>query len=168
MRYYYNEAEDNPLERLTVCIANSRFTYGYEYLGPVDRLVQTSLTSRCYSALSQALHYNMGGSPFGPAGTGKTESVKALGGNLGQLVLVFCCDEQFDYNSISRILIGLCKVGAWACFDEFNRLEERILSSVSQQIQIIQQGLKADKSIVLLGKSLKVNRCTSKIVDINW
>lgn len=33
------------------------------------------------------------GNPFGPAGTGKTESVKALGGLVGRLVLVFNCDE---------------------------------------------------------------------------
>ena len=35
----------------------------------------------------------MGGNPYGPAGTGKTESVKALGGLFARQVLVFNCDE---------------------------------------------------------------------------
>lgn len=35
------------------------------------------------------------------------------------------------------------KVGAWGCFDEFNRLEERMLSAVSQQVQTIQEALKS-------------------------
>ena len=39
----------------------------------------------------------MGGNPYGPAGTGKTESVKALGGLFGRQVLVFNCDEVYIY-----------------------------------------------------------------------
>ena len=38
--------------------------------------------------------------------------------------------------------VGLCQVGAWGCFDEFNRLEERMLSAVSQQVQCIQEALR--------------------------
>ena len=38
----------------------------------------------------------------GPAGTGKTESVKALGHQMGRFVLVFNCDERFDFQ------VGYC------------------------------------------------------------
>lgn len=50
-------------------------------------------------------------------------------------MLVFNCDEEFDFQSMGRIFMGLVKCGAWGCFDEFNRLEEEVLSAVSQQIQ---------------------------------
>ena len=43
----------------------------------------------------------------GPAGTGKTESVKALGHQLGRFVLVFNCDERFDFQVKFLILFKL-------------------------------------------------------------
>lgn len=44
----------------------------------------------------------LGGNPYGPAGTGKTESVKALGSLLGRQVLVFNCDEVRQYEESGR------------------------------------------------------------------
>ncbi|CAG8454634.1 4044_t:CDS:10, partial [Ambispora gerdemannii] len=172
MRFYFNPNVEDPLTRLTINMANAQFYYGYEYLGVPDRLVQTPLTDQCYLTLTQALESRLGGSPFGPAGTGKTESVKALGVQLGRFVLVFCCDENFDFQAMGRIFVGLCQVGAWGCFDEFNRLEERILSAVSQQVQTIQLGLKAVKDnpnaeVEIVGKNLVVNTNTGIFITMN-
>ena len=172
MRFYIDETVPEPLEKLSVQMAQAVFPYGYEYLGVPDRLVQTPLTDRCYLTLTQALNLRLGGAPFGPAGTGKTESVKALGVQLGMFVLVFCCDETFDFQAMGRIFVGLCRVGAWGCFDEFNRLEERILSAVSQQVQTIQHGLAAtainpNTEVELVGKTVKINMRTGIFITTN-
>ncbi len=45
-----------------------------------------------------------GGNLYGPAGTGKTESVKALGGLFGRQVLVFNCDEVLPLTRLSVML----------------------------------------------------------------
>lgn len=171
MRYVYNMDADL-MSRLHIEMANAILDYGYEYLGVPDRLVRTPLTDRCFLTLTQALCQRLGGSPYGPAGTGKTESVKALGLQLGRFTLVFCCDDTFDFQAMGRIFLGLCQVGAWGCFDEFNRLEERILSAVSQQIQNIQIGLKnsthEQKALIdLVGRRLKVNPNTGLFITMN-
>jgi len=121
MRFYFNPREKDDLQKLQIKMGNASFWYGFEYLGVTEKLVQTPLTDKCFLTLTQALSLRMGGCPFGPAGTGKTESVKALGAQLGRFVLVFNCDENFNSKAMGRIFIGLAQVGAWGCFDEFNR-----------------------------------------------
>ena len=168
MRFYFTENKESVLKNLTIRMANASFYYGYEYLGIAEKLVQTPLTDRCYLALTQALEGRMGGSPFGPAGTGKTETVKALGGQLGRYVVVFCCDEGFDFQAMSRIFVGLCQCGAWGCFDEFNRLEERILSAVSQQIQTMQVALKENTNEVeIIGRPVRINPDMGIFITMN-
>lgn len=179
MRFYFDPKNSDPLKQLTIQMANAKFNYGFEYLGVQEKLVQTPLTDRCYLTMTQALEARLGGSPFGPAGTGKTESVKALGHQLGRFVLVFNCDETFDFQAMGRIFVGLCQVGAWGCFDEFNRLEERMLSAVSQQIQTIQEALKEqaipgkdkDKAlsiqVEIVGKQVRVNPDMAIFITMN-
>jgi len=173
MRFYYDPKQTDVLKQLSIHMANAKFHYGFEYLGVQDKLVQTPLNDRCYLTMTQALEARLGGSPFGPAGTGKTETVKALGDQLGRFVLVFNCDEAFDFQAMGRIFVGLCQVGAWGCFDEFNRLEERTLSAVSQQIQTIQEHLKivattkSNTTVELVGKQVKVHTDMAIFITMN-
>ena len=171
MRYVYKNEGDLP-NRLRIKMANADLAYGFEYLGVPERLVRTPLTDRCFLTCTQAMAQRLGGSPYGPAGTGKTESVKALGLQLGRFTLVFNCDDTFDFQAMGRIFLGICQVGAWGCFDEFNRLEERILSAVSQQIQNIQLGLKigiekGNAQIELAGRQFSVNANTGIFITMN-
>ncbi|KAG5419290.1 DYN1 [Candida metapsilosis] len=148
--------------------AFSSFAYGFEYMGIPEKLAYSPLLNNCFLNMTQALSMRLGGSPVGPSGTGKTESIKALGQSLGKMVVVFCCDERFDYSSMGRIFHGLCRVGAWGCFDEFNRLDEMSLSAISSQVETIQKGLQhPSESIELSHRFLQVNPDTALFVTMN-
>ncbi|PIC50086.1 hypothetical protein B9Z55_000113 [Caenorhabditis nigoni] len=147
---------------------SSEFEYTYEYQGNYAKLVHTPLTDKCYLTLTQAMYMGLGGNPYGPAGTGKTESVKALAALMGRQVLVFNCDEGIDVTSMGRIFTGIVECGAWGCFDEFNRLDSTVLSAVSMQIQTIQGAIKSRAgSCTFGGKNVQVNPNSAIFVTLN-
>ncbi|KAK9522770.1 hypothetical protein VZT92_019216 [Zoarces viviparus] len=137
LRFYWVKEHNN----LCVRQCSATLSYGYEYMGLNGRLVITPLTDRIYLTLTQALSMYLGGASAGPAGTGKTESIKDLAKALGLLCVVTNCGEGMDYMAVGKMLSGLAQCGAWGCFDEFNRIDASVLSIIASQIQTIRNAL---------------------------
>ncbi|CAE8734034.1 unnamed protein product [Polarella glacialis] len=176
LRYYWcGEDEECPTSLLgdvsddCVCKQTiSCFKYAYEYLGNTPRLVVTPLTDKCYMTLTGAMHLYYGGAPAGPAGTGKTETTKDLGKALAVPIIVFNCSDGLDYKIMGRFFSGLAQAGAWACFDEFNRIQVEVLSVIAQQMLTVTQAVRQKKDVFeFLGSEIPLNRRFGVYITMN-
>ncbi|EKX52600.1 hypothetical protein GUITHDRAFT_157080 [Guillardia theta CCMP2712] len=164
LRYYWVRADDELFVRQ--CTFSTPF--GYEYMGLNGRLVITPLTDRCYMTLTQALSFRLGGAPAGPAGTGKTETVKDLAKAISLYCVVFNCGDGLDYKAMGSIFSGLVQCGAWGCFDEFNRIEAPVLSVVSAQLKTIQTAMIANaKMFHFEGREISLDDSCGFFITMN-
>ncbi|KAF4659064.1 Dynein heavy chain 10, axonemal [Perkinsus olseni] len=133
---------DRRLDDILIKQCTGSFRYCYEYQGLNGRLVITPLTDRCVMTLTTALTFLLGGSPAGPAGTGKTETVKDLAKSLAIRCVVFNCGEGLDFKAMGFGQVDFATCGKVEGY--FGRLK----CVLAESIQVINvplfQGLLSD------------------------
>ena len=63
--------------------------------------------------------------------------------------MVFNCSGQMTIQTKADVFIGLAQVGAWGCFDVFNRIGVEVLSVASTQFTLVLDGMRVRAKTLL-------------------
>ncbi|KAL8594105.1 hypothetical protein ACOMHN_000817 [Nucella lapillus] len=119
------------------------FFYDYEYLGPFTSLVISPLTERTTLSLTQALKSFQCSTLIGPAGTGKTDTVRHLARMMGRCMFTVTCTENTTLPMMLQYMMGMVQSGCWMLFDDTDHLTKGLMSVTAQQLDYLHTALRA-------------------------
>ena len=95
-------------------------------------------------------------------------STKDLAKALAKQCVVFNCSENMETDLLSRFFKGLAASGAWACYDEFNRISVEVLSVIAQLLkQLFEAKEYGEEDIMFCGSSIRLNSTFSVYITMN-
>jgi len=129
LRHYFENGQ------VTVRQGDFEVAYGNNFLDNTDRLVITPLTIRAYMNHMAGICLRKPFCATGPAGTGKTETVKDLAKNLGYKTFVLNCSDQMDTDLFTEFLPKVAELPALMCWDEFNRIPLEVVKVAGKSFE---------------------------------
>ncbi|KAG7378483.1 hypothetical protein PHYPSEUDO_010058 [Phytophthora pseudosyringae] len=156
-RFYFIESV------LSVTMMTSSYLpYGLEYLGNGSTgLLVTPLTLRCYHAIAQAASTMIKGACLeGAGGVGKSTICHQLARLCGRLYVTFqCANRKLSFEELASFVKATASSGAWLCIDNFQLLDEKIVSMVTMLCAQVMTNLAARHAqCTLLGDRVRLRR----------
>ncbi|MEN2497593.1 MAG: dynein heavy chain [Marteilia pararefringens] len=131
-------------------------TYRFNYVPFPNSIIISHLTARIFEFITHGLYFNLGSVLQGVAGTGKTESIKYLAALFGLNAIIINCGSSYNHKSLLIAIKAAIGLDTWLCFDEFNRTEQTVMSSISQVITKIQHHQEIDKSTAHVSNGIEI------------
>lgn len=129
---FYNTSQDSLKYRIvdgqiSIERGSDKIIYGYCFTD-FSRLVITPLTVIAYNHFVDCLVKDKFSCAHGPAGTGKTETIKDLAKTLGRQCRIINSTDELNAEMIEKMLQGCSDENMWVCFDEFNHMKPKVLN----------------------------------------